>query len=417
MSGPSNPSRVSTLADVAIPGTPANGDLLIWSSTAGPDGTGAWINKSEAAAGNVTTAVALTAHSVIIGAGGTTVKASAVGATHTLLHGNTGADPTYSGVDILNDTLANQGTTTTVLHGNAAGQPTYGAVVLTTDVSGLLPVGNGGTGVNTLTAHGVVIGNAAGAVNVTAVGTAGQVLTSNGAGLDPTFQAAAGGGLVRAPQVLTASGNYNVPAGCTKLIVKIIGAGGGGGGVASVAAQGGAAGGGASGAWVQKGYIGVVPATVVAFTIGAGGNGGVAGNNPGTLGGDTVFDTGGVLPGGATVTAKGGSGGLGDATTATAHVKSGGAGNITAGQGDIETAGQPGGAGITVVPTSGSGVISGAGGSSPWGTGGAPEIANSAGLNGSGFGSGGGGAVCENGGAAAAGGNGTNGVILVYEFT
>lgn len=38
------------------------------------------------------------------------------------------------------------GTTTTVLHGNAAGVPTYGAIVLTTDVSGILPVANGGTG-------------------------------------------------------------------------------------------------------------------------------------------------------------------------------------------------------------------------------------------------------------------------------
>ncbi len=40
------------------------------------------------------------------------------------------------------------GTTTTVLHGNAAGAPTYSAIVLTTDVSGILPSANGGTGVN-----------------------------------------------------------------------------------------------------------------------------------------------------------------------------------------------------------------------------------------------------------------------------
>lgn len=37
------------------------------------------------------------------------------------------------------------GTTTTVLHGNASGAPSYGPVVLTTDVSGILPVDNGGT--------------------------------------------------------------------------------------------------------------------------------------------------------------------------------------------------------------------------------------------------------------------------------
>lgn len=43
--------------------------------------------------------------------------------------------------------LASLGTTTTVLHGNAAGAPTFGAVSLTADVSGTLPIGNGGTGI------------------------------------------------------------------------------------------------------------------------------------------------------------------------------------------------------------------------------------------------------------------------------
>jgi len=43
--------------------------------------------------------------------------------------------------------LGSLGTTVQVLHGNAAGAPTWGAVVLTADVSGTLPVGNGGTGV------------------------------------------------------------------------------------------------------------------------------------------------------------------------------------------------------------------------------------------------------------------------------
>lgn len=38
--------------------------------------------------------------------------------------------------------FANQGTATTVLHGNAAGNPSFGSVVLSTDVSGNLPVGN-----------------------------------------------------------------------------------------------------------------------------------------------------------------------------------------------------------------------------------------------------------------------------------
>jgi len=50
------------------------------------------------------------------------------------------------------------GTTTTVLHGNASGAPTFGAVSLTADVSGTLPVGNGGTGLTTLTANYIPYG-------------------------------------------------------------------------------------------------------------------------------------------------------------------------------------------------------------------------------------------------------------------
>jgi hypothetical protein len=45
-------------------------------------------------------------------------------------------------------TLGTLGTTTTVLHGNAAGVPSFGAVSLTADVSGILPLANGGTGSN-----------------------------------------------------------------------------------------------------------------------------------------------------------------------------------------------------------------------------------------------------------------------------
>ena len=54
-------------------------------------------------------------------------------------------------------------------------------------------VPNGGTGDTTLAAHGVLVGAGASAVAVTGAGTTGQVLTSNGASADPTFQAAAGG--------------------------------------------------------------------------------------------------------------------------------------------------------------------------------------------------------------------------------
>ena len=62
--------------------------------------------------------------------------------------------------------------------------PTTGAVVL----AGTLKVANGGTGDTTLTAHGLLLGNGTSAVNVSAVGATGTVLTGN-TGADPTFSA------------------------------------------------------------------------------------------------------------------------------------------------------------------------------------------------------------------------------------
>lgn len=70
-----------------------------------------------------------------------------------------------SGIPVLASAdFANQGTTTTVLHGNAAGNPSFGFVVLTTDVTGILPTANGGTGQNssaTYPTSGVVVTEAA----------------------------------------------------------------------------------------------------------------------------------------------------------------------------------------------------------------------------------------------------------------
>lgn len=68
-----------------------------------------------------------------------------------------------------------------------------GTLNLTTD----LAVQYGGSGRSTATSYGVVCGGttAAGAhQSIASVGTSAQVLTSNGAGALPTFQAAAGGG-------------------------------------------------------------------------------------------------------------------------------------------------------------------------------------------------------------------------------
>lgn len=55
-------------------------------------------------------------------------------------------------------------------------------------LSGTLTVAGGGTGLGTLTAHDLYVGNGTSAPNAVATGNAGQVLISNGGSSDPTFQ-------------------------------------------------------------------------------------------------------------------------------------------------------------------------------------------------------------------------------------
>ncbi len=64
-----------------------------------------------------------------------------------------------------------------------------GTNTITISLSVPVSVANGGTGRTSLTQHAVPIGNGSSAPNFAAPGTAGYVLTSNGASADPTFQA------------------------------------------------------------------------------------------------------------------------------------------------------------------------------------------------------------------------------------
>lgn len=109
----------------------------------------------------------------IIGFTSTTARTSSVLLTaHALIVGG-GADATPT-------PLASLGTSTTVLHGAVAGDPTFRAVSLTADVSGILPVANGGTGGTS----GVVVLSTNGTANVPNSSTT-QTIT-HGLGKTPT---------------------------------------------------------------------------------------------------------------------------------------------------------------------------------------------------------------------------------------
>ena len=107
-----------------------------------------------------------------------------------------------------------------------------------------VPVANGGTGLATLTANNVLIGNGTGNVAFVAPGTNGNILTSNGTAW--TSAAAAAGYVGPSAQVFTGNGTFTIPSGITKLKVTVVGGGGGGGGASTsdnLTGSGGAGGG------------------------------------------------------------------------------------------------------------------------------------------------------------------------------
>jgi len=86
--------------------------------------------------------------------------------------------------------LAPSGTTGALLMNTAAGAPSWQTLNDLPSSSGILQVQNGGTGVSSLTQHGVVIGQGTGGVTTTSAGTAGQVLQSRGGTEDPSYSTA-----------------------------------------------------------------------------------------------------------------------------------------------------------------------------------------------------------------------------------
>lgn len=184
--------------------------------------------------------------------------------------------------------------------------PAWGKVDLTTDVTGTLPVANGGTGAATYTANNVLLGNGTSAFQTVAPGTAGNVLTSVGG----TWASAALPASYTGPRVSVhvSSSTFTPPAGITTLKITAIGGGGGGGGPNSGYGGPNPAYAGNGGACVA--VVTVTPLTTYTVTVGAGGLGsnsnfGTATGGNGDPGGETWF---GVNAGSKLVSSTGGTG-------------------------------------------------------------------------------------------------------------
>jgi len=214
------------------------------------------------------------------------------------------------------------------------------------------------------------------------------------------------GRLLRAPQLLTDSGSYTPPADCNAIWVEVVGGGGGGGGAQWSSPNGSQGGGGAGGGYAAK-YISSASGVHFNYACGAAGAGGSTSGGNGTSGGISSF-----AGGGASISVGGGGGGLGQTAAATVDIARGGIPGTTAG-GDINYDGFPGHFGLRTDGTHG---VAGAGGSSRFGSGGEETVANQTGNAGSGYGAGGGGGLTHSG-AGAAGGAGTQGCILIWEFS
>lgn len=80
------------------------------------------------------------------------------------------------------------GGSTLPVQANSSGEFSKAAVNLSSQVTGTLPVANGGTGQTSLTQYSVLLGNGTGVIAGATPNLAGYVLTSNGPSANPSFQ-------------------------------------------------------------------------------------------------------------------------------------------------------------------------------------------------------------------------------------
>ncbi len=215
-------------------------------------------------------------------------------------------------------------------------------------------------------------------------------------------------------QTFTSSGTYTPTAGTKFVIAEVLGGGGGGGSNAATPSAGAAAGaGGASGAYAVCKHTPTGPVSIVIGTGGAGGVSTAAGAD-GSTGGTSSYGA---------VSAPGGRGGPRGVAFNTFPT----GGNVATGSSGVTGSvivGTPGAGGSYGILYSDSNATGGGGANSIYGAGGIAITTNSdgsgttQGSDASGYGSGGGGAVSVHTATAASsrGGNGTPGIVIIWEY-
>ena len=187
--------QVQQLASIVAPGSTipsiipvANGGTGTNTST----GTGSVVLNTSPTL--VTPVLGTPASGTLINATGLPIVGGTTG-TLSVARGGTGVTTsTGTGNVVLN--------TSPTLVTPALGTPASGTMTnvtglpLSTGITGTLATGNGGTGQTSFTAHGVVLGEGSSGLGITATGTSGQVLESQGSSADPIWATVSGTGTV-----------------------------------------------------------------------------------------------------------------------------------------------------------------------------------------------------------------------------
>lgn len=287
------------------------------------------------------------------------------------------------------------------------GMNTSGAtdtVTINLDIPVTVP--HGGTNNTSFTAYSVIcagITSTGTFQNVVGVGTADQVLTSNGAAALPSWQTPGGALDSIVIQTFTANGTYTPTSGMTYCIVECLGGGGAGGGAPASGAQEATGGGGGSGEYARGVFSASDIGASKSVTIGSGGTGNSA--STGGNGGNTSLDS--------LISANGGSGGPVSGPNPGSW-QIGGEGGTGGSGGSFRT---PGSNGLSSHVGAGDGIsICGLGASSQYGSGGKATSTAVSGNAALGYGAGGGGTMGFGSSSALTGGAGTAGIIIITEY-